>query len=255
MKKLNWHIVIFLSCCTFIFAVLPWYSCAQDYSGLHITELHYHPLDSVTPAGDTIKSKNFEFIELKNRSDKAISMSGCKITGGIRYEFKEDAVILPNQFFILAEDKKMFKATYGFKANGRYKGKLSNKGEIIYILDPAGELIDMVEYSDSYTWTNGSDGDGKSLALVPGADNDHALSWAILKQGVSPKKDNLNFEYVYKLNNLKVSNILGKEMIQLEGTELQDYDLNTISNEWPSGIYIVEVIQNNKHYQDTFVKQ
>lgn len=226
-----------------------------NYSQLQITELHFHPIDSIKIDGDTIKSKNFEFVEFKNTSDKSINLFGCSLKGGVRYTFKEDDLIEPNEFFVLAEDKKMFKKRYGFKADGRFKGKLSNKGETIYLLDPNNNIIDKVEYYDNYSWTKGADGEGKSLALIPSADNNLAFSWATLKEGSTPKADNLNFSQAYKLTFLKVTNVMGKTMIELQEDEIFEQDFKQISENWPTGVYILEIIQNDELRKDSFVKQ
>ena len=145
-----------------------------------INEIHYHPFDSITPSGDTLTSKNYEFIELKNLSNTAISLDGVALTRGITYEFPAGSVLPANGFVLLAEDSLLFEERYGFYPMGVYSGKLSNSGELIWLSDEMGKLLDAVRYDDVFPWDAQADGGSQdfSLALIDATlPNDTYINW------------------------------------------------------------------------------
>ncbi len=149
-------------------------------SDIVINEIHYHPFDSITPAGDTLVSKNYEFIELKNLTNNAISLDGVALTRGVVFEFPADAVIPPNGFVVVSEDSLLFFERYNFYPMGVYKGKLSNSGELIWLSDQSGTLLDAVKYDDAFPWDTQTDGGTQdfSLALIdPSFPNDTYINW------------------------------------------------------------------------------
>jgi hypothetical protein len=149
-------------------------------SDIVINEIHYHPFDSITPAGDTIISKNYEFIELKNLTSTAISLDGFALTRGVTYEFPTGSVLPANGFVVLSEDSLLFHERYNFYPMGVYEGKLSNSGELIWLSDQMGNLLDAVRYDDAFPWDAQADGGTQdfSLALIdPTLPNDTYINW------------------------------------------------------------------------------
>lgn len=130
----------------------------QDASGLRITEIHYKPLDN----GDTLGEK-YEFIELKNTGTTVVNVSGFSFSSGISCTIAPGTSILPDSFFVLAADVAAFSARYGFSPDGEYQNHLSNSGETLTLLDPSGELVYSVTYSDAAPWPKDPDKTGKSL--------------------------------------------------------------------------------------------
>jgi len=145
----------------------------QDYSPLIINEIHYHPSDTLLAGGDS-----FEFIEIKNNGATDINLSGTKFTDGIRFTFDKNTIIPADEFIVLARDSTAFFQKYGFRPDGAYEGKLSNKGERIALSDPFDNFIDSVEYNDVMNWDTLADGHGYSLELMnPDFDNALSVSW------------------------------------------------------------------------------
>jgi len=155
----------------------------HDFSGVVINEIHYNPFDSIdTVTGDTIKGTKFEFIELKNITGLSIDLSGAFFSRGIDYVFPDNTSIQANSFIVLAEDKSSFQDRYGFAAFDKYDGKLSNGGEVLWLNNAAGALMDIVDYDNSFPWDSQADGGSfdQSLALIDGTvDNDSRLNWKV----------------------------------------------------------------------------
>ncbi len=112
----------------------------EDYTNLKVTELHYHPTDSLVGT-DIISGQSFEFIELKNTGDKPINLSGLKFTSGIEYEFKETDVLAPKQFYVIASKPKWFYERHFMVPAGNFAKNFANSGEQVTISNSAGSPI------------------------------------------------------------------------------------------------------------------
>ena len=163
----------------------------QDYSGLVINEIHYDPNDSIT-ATDTIAGNNYEFIELKNTSTTDIHLHGINLQGGVNYKFNDFIVLAPGQFFVLAENEERFQEKYGFLADGQFKGKLDNGGAQLELIDPFGNLTDVVDYDDGNGWPTEPDQGVVSLGLkLPSIlDNSNEDNWAVQSVPFTPEQEN-----------------------------------------------------------------
>ena len=149
-------------------------------SDIVINEIHYHPFDSITPSGDTIVSKNYEFIELKNLTNSTKSLTGVALSRGVVYEFPTGSTIPPNGYVIIAEDSLLFFERYNFYPMGVYSGKLSNSGELLWLSNQQGQLLDAVRYDDMFPWDTEADGgfNDYSLALIDATrPNNTHLNW------------------------------------------------------------------------------
>lgn len=148
-----------------------------DFTDLKVTEVHYHPLDSINGT-DTISGKEFEFIEFRNVSvSEGINLSGLVIDSAIYHEFPVDAVLLPEQYYVVAAKPSKFFDRYGVEASGNYSSSLSNGGEQVILRKTTGEIIMDFSYDDDSPWPVEADGDGPSLMSVDqnpeGDPNDH----------------------------------------------------------------------------------
>ncbi|MEN9023346.1 MAG: lamin tail domain-containing protein [Verrucomicrobiales bacterium] len=108
-----------------------------------------------------------EWIELYNRSDAAVELSGWTLDEAVRFDFPDGSIIKPNGFFVIASG-----------ADG-FRGSLDNSGENILLRDQHGNPADEVRYYDGGRWPAYADGGGSSLELRdPNADNSRAEAWA-----------------------------------------------------------------------------
>lgn len=111
----------------------------EDPTGeLIISELMYHPVD-----GDPAN----EFVEVLNRSARTIDLEGWCLQG-VKACLGQGS--LQSGSFLSVP-------TLGTNS------ALSNGGEEIGLVDPAGDVVDIVEYDDRDQWPAMADGDGLSL--------------------------------------------------------------------------------------------
>jgi len=149
---------------------------------LVLTELNYHPHH---PTADelaedpALEDGDFEFIELHNRSDDLVLLTGVKLTGGIEFDFTGSLVetLAPAAHVVVAGNSEAWELRYGpgMPLAGQYTGRLSNEGERIELLAGSGESILDFSYCDSVnrgrgSWPDRADGNGSSLELIAPAD-------------------------------------------------------------------------------------
>lgn len=137
----------------------------ENYTHLKVTEIHYHPTDSLV-ANDTIPGQDFEFIELKNTGDKPISLAGLKFTSAIEYEFKPTDILAPKQFWVIASKPKWFYERHYMVPSGNFAKNFANSGEQVVISNAAGSPVIDFWYFDINPWPVLADGDGPSLSSV-----------------------------------------------------------------------------------------
>jgi len=137
----------------------------EDYTNLKVTELHYHPTDSLMGT-EIISGQSFEFIELKNTGDKPINLSGLKFSSAIEYDFKETDVLAPKQFYVIASKPKWFYERHFMVPSGNFDKNFANSGELVTVSSASGSLIISFTYSDAAPWPIEADGDGVSLSTL-----------------------------------------------------------------------------------------
>jgi len=135
----------------------------EDFSKLKVTEIHYHPTDSIIGT-DTISGKSFEFFELKNTGEKSLNLSGIKFTSSIEYMYPTNEILAPKQFHVIASKPKWFYDRHGRIPSGNFEKNFSNSGEQVVITSAAGNEIINVTYSDTEPWPEEADGAGNSLS-------------------------------------------------------------------------------------------
>lgn len=153
-----------------------------DYSNFKVTELHYHPIDSINGT-DTINGKDFEFIEFKNTSQtEGINLSGVSIDSAIQFTFPDNFILPPQQYFVVAAKPKKFYDRYGMIAHGNFKKSFSNAGEQVLVTDANGSSIMDFTYDDTPPWPRQADGEGPSLTSVennPTGDPNNNSYWTV----------------------------------------------------------------------------
>ena len=163
---------------------------AADFKDLKITEIHYHPVNQ-----NKMQDSVFEFIELKNTGTSTLSLDGIKFTKGIRYRFPSESYLKPQEFVVLASDKKFFNSLYNFMPFDQYNGQLDNGGEELILLSPDRDTLSSLIYDDENDWPLSPDGDGKSLVpgeMNPSGDQKLPSSWrASYNIGGSPGADDI----------------------------------------------------------------
>jgi hypothetical protein len=116
-----------------------------------------------------VQLPNFEYLELYNRSNKAISLKDWKLgkpTTQTDAKFS-DVVMLPNTYLVVCGASavgEFSNFTYPLGLTGF--PSLTNSGDKIYLKDAAGSLIHYVEYSDTWYKSSVKKNGGWSLEMI-----------------------------------------------------------------------------------------
>src|SRR2546429_2542017 len=152
------------------------YYIIQNFTGLLLTEIMYHPPNTTNYDGDA-----FEFIELKNVAGTNLELSGVRFANGISYAFPVGTFVAPGQFMVLAGNPTAFASKYpGVPVAGVYTNNLSNGGETVTLVHVTGAPIFSVNYGTRPPWPSSADGAGFSLVPVNpnlNPDPNNPLNW------------------------------------------------------------------------------
>jgi hypothetical protein len=112
------------------------------------------------------------------------------------FRFEQGSKLGPGEFVVLGSGTSGFYKEYGFVADGIFNEHLNNSGDCIVLLDPVGDTLISMSYSDSSGWPIMSDGEGKTLVPVDIFPSDQTgedpAAWrASYHYGGSPGKDDL----------------------------------------------------------------
>lgn len=120
-------------------------------------------------------SRNGEYVELYNRGDSSVDLSGWEFVDGFRFEFPEGTMLGAGGYLVVAVDPANID---GDNVIGSASGSLSNGGELLRLEDGLGNLADQVDYRTGGEWSELTNGNGSSLELIhPDMDNDFSTAW------------------------------------------------------------------------------
>ncbi|MBN1418648.1 MAG: lamin tail domain-containing protein [Planctomycetes bacterium] len=147
-----------------------------------INEIMYHPIGDDDPLDpDDPDPEDLQYVELYNRGERTIDLTGWRFARGIDYTFPARS-IAPGEFLVVAKSPARVRAVYGLAEDvvlGPFGGELADDGELLRLVDRRGNLADSVRYYDEGEWDEWADGLGSSLELIdPRADNGSASAWA-----------------------------------------------------------------------------
>jgi hypothetical protein len=137
---------------------------------------HHAPLSDTD--GEPVDS-NEEWIELTNAGSDPVDLSGWSMVDGITFFFPAGTSLEAGGYLVVAKDAQALSAVHPEAAIiGNFKGRLSNAGERVALLDGCGTIVDEIRYYDGGRWPVWADGGGASLELrSPLADNRVAEAW------------------------------------------------------------------------------
>ena len=121
-----------------------------------------------------------EFVEIHNRSDATVDLSGWKLSEAVSFTFPPDTSIEAGRYLVVVSDQDWFGKNYAQTGSvvGEFDGGLSNDGELIRLLDSQGNLADHVDYGVGGAWPWKTDDAGSSLELIhPDMDNNLPSAW------------------------------------------------------------------------------
>ena len=174
------------------------HNAAELNGDIVINEIMYH---------HAMRDERFEYVELYNKGNHAVSLGGWAFTDGIDYEFGNGVELASGAYLVVAKDPAFVGALYdqltmGVNLFGPYSGNLNDHSDRVRLSQPmvvadaeTGEVethmitVDEVTYYDGGQWPTWADGQGASLELrdprsnnnVPGAwgdsDEREKTSW------------------------------------------------------------------------------
>ena len=142
------------------------------------------------------KDNEEEWIELLNRSENEVDLSGWRIRGGIDFDFPEGITIPADGFLVVSNDASSLRAKWpDATIVGDFSGILNNDGDRIRLKDANNNLVDEVRYYDGGKWSGDADGGGSSLELMD-ADGDNSNPGAWAGSDESAKSEWLEVSYI-----------------------------------------------------------
>jgi hypothetical protein len=155
-----------------------------------INEINYKSPDDVD-AGD--------WIELYNNGSQTVDLSGWVIHDAdpeSGFYFPKGLLLYPNEYLVVAGNLSKFGSLFPTVKNvtGTFPFGLSSSGDVIYLYNNEGNLIDNVNFGVQSPWPVDPCGLGPTLELEqPGLNNELAASWTAGQNGGTPGKQNSVF--------------------------------------------------------------
>ncbi|MEI7728412.1 MAG: lamin tail domain-containing protein [Verrucomicrobiota bacterium] len=142
----------------------------QFHKEIVINEIMYHAPGASSEA----------WVELYNRSNNAVDLTGWRLDSGVSYAFDVGTLIPAGGYLVVANDPVLMRSNYpGITVVGPYSGKLSGHGDTLTLKDANDNPVNEVRYFDGGRWPSYADGGGASLELKdPWADNTKPEVWA-----------------------------------------------------------------------------
>ncbi|MFZ5480782.1 MAG: lamin tail domain-containing protein, partial [Myxococcota bacterium] len=149
---------------------------------IHEIQYHHAPLSR---EGEPVTDDPEEWIELHNRGDAEVDLTGWQLVDAVAFAFPSGTVLAPGGFLVVAADAASLAAEHpGIAVVGDFSGRLDNGGDRVLLLDARGNPADEVRYVDGGRWPEAADGGGSSLELRdPRGDNAAAEAWAASDEG------------------------------------------------------------------------
>ena len=225
-----------------------------------------------------------DWIELYNRSGNAIDISNWVFMDENRtpsYVITPGTNLQSDEYLVLARDLTMFQTRYPDVVNikGPMNSGLNGGGEIIFLYNSEGKLVDSLTYDDNLPWPVEADGNGSSLELKnPALDNSKAKYWSASIGHGTPGKINSTYIVGVKDENnnsspsafsllqnfpnpfnpvtnvkfeipeqsivhLTVYNILGKQVDEIVNKEFSPgiYSFKWDGSNFSSGVYLLQM--------------
>jgi hypothetical protein len=207
------------------------------------------------------------------------------IDSAINYVFPENAILAPQQYYVVAAKPQKFYDRYGMVATGNFSKNLSNAGEQLIITDSNGGVIMDFTFDDSNPWPEEADGDGNSLvSYFPNPDGDpndyHYWKASSAIDGSPFFEDGLktdlnesfaeiipdafmlypnptNGKFSVAIEDYKISQFT-YEILDIQGTtiitgkmeqEVKEFNIESLSK----GIYIFKLVSKNNMYVKKFI--
>ena len=186
-----------------------------------------------------------EWVELYNKGASIVNLTGWKLDNAVDYDFPDDTTINPGEYLVVAKDSALMRLQYpSIAVVGDYSGNLGNKGDLIELIDAAGNPADEVRYYDDQPWPLEADGYNSSLELRdPYADNTNAQSWAASDESIRSEWQTYTYRGIAQSSSASAADSQWREFVVglLDAGEILIDDMSVIED--PDGSRI-ELLQN-----------
>ena len=174
------------------------------------------------------------WVELHNRSDHPVDLTGWRLDEGIDYRFAGGKVLPPGGYLVVAKDVDYLRSLYpNIDIVGPFTNQLSKRTDLITLKDANNNPADEVRYFDGGRWPEITDGGGSSLELRdPRADNSVPEAWAASDEGAKSSWQTYTYRGVARTvipNSPALWNELALGLIDGAGEVLLD-DVSVIEN-------------------------
>jgi len=211
---------------------------------LALTELMFHPAESVTDDGED--EDEFEFVELRNVSDRVVALAGYRLGGGMNFTFTPTSSVTeltPGERLLLVANRIAFASRYPGvgRIAGEYSGRLGNGGARVVMTGPLLEPVFDFEFEDR--WHLAADGSGFSLVRRDdgwngSTDPSQPAAWRLSTRfGGSPGTEDPASELSESLRAaLRISELFGgggkRNFVELEAPAGADVGTLDLSGWW-----------------------
>jgi len=181
-----------------------------------------------------------DWIEIYNNGDQTVDLTGWIIQDGNaenHFTFPAGHILYPEEYCVITNNISKFRSVYPSVTNsvGDFIFGLSSGGDIVYLYDNEGDMIDKVNFGAQSPWPASPNGTGSTLELkAPSLNNEQAGNWSAGKLGGTPGYQ----------NSVVVSNrVLNEEEQQISCFPTSFSDYTTLSFYSPGkGDYSVQII-------------
>ena len=157
---------------------------------------------AVKPIGEKPGDSREKWIELFNKGDEGVSLTGWSLTSGVRYSFEPGEAIGPGEYLVVAADREHLRSLHPeIRIVGDFEGRLSGRSDHIVLRDQLGNPADEVRYYDDRPWPGYADGGGSSLELRdPDAGNNNPGAWADSDEGARTQWETYTYRETARAN-------------------------------------------------------
>ena len=165
---------------------------------LVVSEIQFNPHRVTAREGTARSRSDFEYLELRNVSQKTLELRGLQLVRqvvgdqleGVAFKLEDGTVVEPGGEVLVVADREAFALRYVALAEGvvlgEFEGSLGNGGEALQVRNGSGAVLASFRYDDEAPWPTEADGRGFALELVS-SDPARAASWVGSRQvGGSP---------------------------------------------------------------------
>ena len=155
-----------------------------------------------------------DWLELYNNTDEIQDLSNWVFKDENNDNFfniPEGILISPNSYLVLSNNLNAFQEIHSDIDNiiGEFDFGLSGDGEILRLYNNTGDLVDIVDYKDSFPWPDEPDGNGPTLELIdPNSDNFSFENWSSSNEVGTPGLTNDSIQLFGDINNDGLINVI-----------------------------------------------